>query len=77
MAGEGFIVVDAGACDYGERVTFSVVVTGLMAASCGLIYGYDTGISGGVTQVESFLSMFFPEVLRGTKDTKQDVCCNH
>ena len=31
--------------DYGD-VTFSVVVTCLMAASCGLIFGYDSGISG-------------------------------
>ncbi|TVU40032.1 hypothetical protein EJB05_13478, partial [Eragrostis curvula] len=27
--------------------------------------------------MESFLSMFFPEVLRGTKDTKQDVYCKY
>jgi len=32
--------------DYGGGVTFSVVVTSLMAASCGLIFGYDSGVSG-------------------------------
>ena len=32
--------------DYSGGVTFSVVVTGLMAASCGLIFGYDIGVSG-------------------------------
>ncbi|TVU40042.1 hypothetical protein EJB05_13488, partial [Eragrostis curvula] len=68
MAGEGFIAVDAGAQDYGE---------GFMAASYGLIYGYDSGISGGVTQMESFLSMFFPEVLRGTKNAKRNVYCKY
>uniref|UniRef100_A0A453C3V0 Major facilitator superfamily (MFS) profile domain-containing protein n=1 Tax=Aegilops tauschii subsp. strangulata TaxID=200361 RepID=A0A453C3V0_AEGTS len=30
----------------GGRVTLSVVVTCLMAASCGLIFGYDIGVSG-------------------------------
>ena len=32
--------------DYSGGVTFSVAVTGLMAASCGLIFGYDIGVSG-------------------------------
>ncbi|KAG2566610.1 hypothetical protein PVAP13_7NG182400 [Panicum virgatum] len=43
MAGGGY---DGGAGDYGGTVTFSVVVTCLMAASCGLIFGYDSGVSG-------------------------------
>ncbi|KAL6839034.1 hypothetical protein ACP4OV_031088 [Aristida adscensionis] len=47
MAGGGFAVADEGARDYGGKVTFSVVMTCLMAASCGLIYGYDNGVSGG------------------------------
>jgi hypothetical protein len=47
MAGEGFVAAEASARDYGGGVTFSVVMTCLMAASCGLIYGYDNGISGG------------------------------
>ncbi|TVU40044.1 hypothetical protein EJB05_13490, partial [Eragrostis curvula] len=46
MAGGGFVAADSSACDYGGRVTFSVVMTCLMAASCGIIYGYDNGISG-------------------------------
>ncbi|TVU40043.1 hypothetical protein EJB05_13489, partial [Eragrostis curvula] len=77
MAGEGFITTSSSARDYGGRVTFSLVVTYLMAASCGLIYGYDTGISGGVTQLESFLSKFFPEVLIATKNTKRDNYCKY
>ncbi|KAF8731886.1 hypothetical protein HU200_015830 [Digitaria exilis] len=48
-----------------------------MAASCGLIYGYDNGVSGGVTQMESFLSDFFPEVLTGTKDTNRSIYCKY
>ncbi|TVU40040.1 hypothetical protein EJB05_13486, partial [Eragrostis curvula] len=77
MAGGGFLAADSSARDYGGRVTFSVVMTCLMAASCGIIYGYDNGISGGVTQMESFLSLFFPEVLRGTKDANRNIYCKY
>lgn len=28
------------------KITLSVVITCIVAASCGLIYGYDLGISG-------------------------------
>jgi hypothetical protein len=48
MAGGGH---DGGAGDYGGGVTFSVVVTCLMAASCGLIFGYDSGVSGAYSTV--------------------------
>ncbi|KAL6650829.1 hypothetical protein ACP70R_009754 [Stipagrostis hirtigluma subsp. patula] len=77
MAGGGFVAADGSARDYGGGVTFSVVVTCLMAASCGLIYGYDNGVTGGVTQMESFLSKFFPEVLSGKKNAKSDVYCKY
>ncbi|KAJ1271294.1 hypothetical protein BS78_06G117900 [Paspalum vaginatum] len=63
--------------DYGGGVTVSVVVTCLMAASCGLIFGYDIGVSGGVTQMESFLRKFFPEVSSGTRDAKHDAYCKY
>ncbi|CAN6248881.1 unnamed protein product [Urochloa humidicola] len=77
MAGGEFIVAEGTARDYGGGLTFSVVVTCLMAASCGLIYGYDNGVTGGVTQMESFLSKFFPEVLSGKKNAKQDAYCKY
>ncbi|OEL28150.1 Sugar transport protein 5 [Dichanthelium oligosanthes] len=78
MAGGGFIAAEEGSTrDYGGGL-FSVVVTCLMAASCGLIYGYDNGVTGGVTQMESFLSKFFPEVvLSGKKNAKQDAYCKY
>ncbi|XP_062224793.1 sugar transport protein MST1-like [Phragmites australis] len=78
MAEGGFAAAEGGRVrDYSGGVTFSVVVTCLMAASCGLIFGYDIGISGGVTQMESFLTKFFPEVLNGTKNTKRDAYCKY
>ncbi|PUZ47432.1 hypothetical protein GQ55_7G164400 [Panicum hallii var. hallii] len=72
MAAEG-----GRARDYSGGVTFSVAVTGLMAASCGLIFGYDIGVSGGVTQMESFLERFFPEVLRGMRSARRDAYCKY
>ena len=50
MAGGGFFAAEGGRVrDYSGGVTFSVVVTGLMAASCGLIFGYDIGVSGALS----------------------------
>ncbi|CAN6269964.1 unnamed protein product [Urochloa humidicola] len=73
----GLIAADSNVPDYREGITFSVMMTCLMAASCGLIFGYDSGVSGGVTQMESFLSEFFPEVLSEMKKKKHDVYCKY
>ncbi|BAF14873.1 sugar transport protein MST1-like [Oryza sativa Japonica Group] len=76
MAGGGFPVAGgAPPGDYGGGITFSVVVTCLMAASGGLIFGYDIGISGGVTAMESFLAAFFPGVLRRMAAARRDEYC--
>lgn len=79
MTGGGFAAAEGGHArdDYGGGVTVSVVVTCLMAASCGLIFGYDIGVSGGVTQMESFLAKFFPEVSSGTNDSKHNAYCKY
>ncbi|KAK3142438.1 hypothetical protein QOZ80_4BG0346450 [Eleusine coracana subsp. coracana] len=78
MAGGGFAAPDGSHThDYGGGVTFPVVLTCLMAASCGLIFGYDIGVSGGVTQMESFLRKFFPEVLSGKKNANRDAYCRY
>ncbi|KAL6650825.1 hypothetical protein ACP70R_009750 [Stipagrostis hirtigluma subsp. patula] len=46
MGGGEFGAAEGGrARDYGGGVTVSVVVTCLVAASCGLIFGYDIGVS--------------------------------
>ncbi|KAF0890343.1 hypothetical protein E2562_002742 [Oryza meyeriana var. granulata] len=65
------------ALDYGGGVTATVVVTCLIAASCGLIFGYDIGVTGGVTQMQSFLTKFFPEVVRGMRGAKRDAYCRY
>ncbi|KAM7270732.1 hypothetical protein ACFE04_029946 [Oxalis oulophora] len=50
------------------RVTAFVIVTCLVAAMGGLIFGYDIGISGGVTSMDVFLVKFFPSVHEKMKD---------
>ncbi|KAI9126674.1 hypothetical protein K1719_002270 [Acacia pycnantha] len=47
---------------YPGELTPRVVLTCLLAATGGLIFGYDHGVSGGVTSMDSFLERFFPSV---------------
>ncbi|KAL0738468.1 hypothetical protein Bca4012_014678 [Brassica carinata] len=63
--GGGFFVADSGhGGEYEEgRVTAFVVVACIVAAMGGLLFGYDIGISGGVTSMEEFLTRFFPDML--------------
>ncbi|XP_015888004.2 sugar transport protein 13-like [Ziziphus jujuba] len=46
------------------KITPVVVISCIMAATGGLMFGYDVGISGGVTSMPHFLKKFFPEVYR-------------
>lgn len=64
---------NGGARNYEGRVTGYVIFTCLVAAMGGLLFGYDLGISGGVTSMESFLKKFFPHVYKTMNDkSKQD-----
>lgn len=58
----GGVFVAQGGRNYEGGVTAFVIVTCLVAAMGGLIFGYDLGISGGVTSMEQFLTKFFPSV---------------
>uniref|UniRef100_A0A0E0EPE9 Major facilitator superfamily (MFS) profile domain-containing protein n=1 Tax=Oryza meridionalis TaxID=40149 RepID=A0A0E0EPE9_9ORYZ len=48
---------------YSGKLTLYVFLTCGVAATGGLIIGYDIGISGGVTSMDTFLGKFFPSVL--------------
>nr|XP_010942230.1 sugar transport protein MST6-like [Elaeis guineensis] len=64
------VVASAGGSrDYPGKMTFYVFFACLIAATGGLIFGYDVGISGGVTSMDSFLEKFFPAVHRKELDT--------
>ncbi|KAF8029673.1 hypothetical protein BT93_E2180 [Corymbia citriodora subsp. variegata] len=60
--------------EYPGELTSYVLVTCIVGAMGGLIFGYDIGISGGVTSMPSFLKRFFPSVYekqQGEKITNQ------
>ncbi|XP_021740192.1 sugar transport protein 5 [Chenopodium quinoa] len=61
--------------DSGGHVTAAVVITCIVAASGGLIFGYDIGISGGVTTMVPFLRKFFPSILEKSGDVKTNKYC--
>lgn len=69
MAGGGF-VSKGGQDNYNGGITAFVVITCIVAAMGGLIFGYDIGISGGVTSMEHFLRKFFPSVYIKMNDDK-------
>ncbi|CAL5442353.1 unnamed protein product [Camellia sinensis] len=54
----------AGGKAYPGKLTFKVMATCIVAAMGGLIFGYDIGISGGVTSMAPFLKKFFPTVYK-------------
>ncbi|XP_022738032.1 hexose carrier protein HEX6-like isoform X2 [Durio zibethinus] len=53
---------------YNGRITGLLVLSCVVAASGGLIFGYDLGVSGGVTSMDPFLKKFFPDVYRRMKE---------
>lgn len=56
------------AADYSSnKLTFAVVVVALLAASGGLLFGYDIGVTGGVTSMPEFQQKFFPDVYAATQ----------
>ncbi|KAL8226907.1 hypothetical protein R6Q57_016739 [Mikania cordata] len=71
MAGGGVIIRSSGNSKaYPGGLTWKVLITCLVAACGGLIFGYDIGISGGVTSMEPFLKQFFPQVYKNQSETK-------
>ncbi|KAI4328610.1 hypothetical protein L6164_020948 [Bauhinia variegata] len=66
MAAGGF-VDQGGSRQYEGKVTVYVLITCFVAAMGGLLFGYDLGITGGVTSMEPFLIKFFPSVYKQMK----------
>ncbi|XP_027359958.1 sugar transport protein 13 isoform X1 [Abrus precatorius] len=65
MAGGGFANAGGGG-DFEAKITPIVIISCIMAATGGLMFGYDVGVSGGVTSMKPFLKKFFPTVYRKT-----------
>ncbi|KAK9148416.1 hypothetical protein Scep_007173 [Stephania cephalantha] len=64
----GFASTSEASSYKGGKITLFVILSCMMAAMGGVIFGYDIGISGGVTSMEPFLRKFFPEVHRKMKE---------
>ncbi|QCD91858.1 sugar transport protein 13 [Vigna unguiculata] len=69
MAGGGF-TSGASGVEFEAKITPIVIISCIMAATGGLMFGYDVGVSGGVTSMPPFLKKFFPTVYRKTVEEK-------
>ncbi|GLJ21728.1 hypothetical protein SUGI_0404980 [Cryptomeria japonica] len=63
--------------EFEGRITPYVVITCILAASGGLMFGYDIGISGGVTSMDDFLEKFFPVVYLKKKEAHENAYCKY
>ncbi|GMH18822.1 hypothetical protein Nepgr_020663 [Nepenthes gracilis] len=69
MPGGGFAApTGGGGVEFEAKITPIVIISCIMAATGGLMFGYDVGVSGGVTSMQPFLKKFFPAVYRRTNE---------
>ncbi|OMO58252.1 General substrate transporter [Corchorus olitorius] len=66
MAGGAFgdTISSERAAQYEYRITFYFIFACIVAAMGGSLFGYDLGVSGGVTSMDDFLKEFFPKIYR-------------
>lgn len=62
---------------YQGKVTAYVIIACIVAAIGGSIFGYDIGISGGVTSMDEFLRKFFPSVYKKKKTVHESNYCKY
>ncbi|XP_049406006.1 sugar transport protein 13-like [Solanum stenotomum] len=73
MAGGGLSITGrAGGTEFEAKITPILIISCIMAATGGLMFGYDIGVSGGVTSMGPFLQKFFPTVYKRTKEKGLD-----
>ncbi|XP_051182512.1 sugar transport protein MST4 [Lolium perenne] len=77
MTGGGMSVSAPGGVEFEAKITPIVIISCIMAATGGLMFGYDVGISGGVTSMDDFLEEFFPAVLRRKQQDKESNYCKY
>ncbi|TYJ20036.1 hypothetical protein E1A91_A09G233300v1 [Gossypium mustelinum] len=68
MPAGGFSSVTPAGVEFEAKITPIVIISCIMAATGGLMFGYDVGVSGGVTSMPDFLKKFFPVVYRKTRN---------
>ncbi|KAL3626253.1 Sugar transport protein 8 [Castilleja foliolosa] len=62
---------------YNSNLTPYVISCWILAAFGGLMFGYDIGISGGVTSMDDFLIKFFPRVYERKMHVYEDNYCKY
>jgi len=77
MPAGGFSVSAPPGVEFEAKITPIVIISCIMAATGGLMFGYDVGISGGVTSMDDFLGKFFPTVLRKKNEDKDSNYCKY
>jgi MFS family permease len=77
MPGGGFSVSAPSGTEFEAKITPIVIISCVTAATGGLMFGYDVGISGGVTSMDDFLKEFFPAVLRRKHQGKESNYCKY
>lgn len=76
----GAVVTTAGAdrhALYKGRVTASIILTCIIAASGGLLFGYDIGVTGGIISHEDFKHKFFPSTAEPHQESQYCKYDNH
>ncbi|KAJ6911033.1 sugar transport protein 8-like [Populus alba x Populus x berolinensis] len=63
--------------EFEGRITFSVFVCVVIAACGGLMFGYDIGVSGGVTAMDDFLKKFFYQVWERKQEAHENNYCKY
>uniref|UniRef100_A0A0E0E8Z5 Major facilitator superfamily (MFS) profile domain-containing protein n=1 Tax=Oryza meridionalis TaxID=40149 RepID=A0A0E0E8Z5_9ORYZ len=61
--------------EFKGKITWYVWLCGIIAATSGLMFGYDVGISGGVTAMDGFLIKFFPSVYARKHRARENNYC--
>ncbi|CAI0429896.1 unnamed protein product [Linum tenue] len=63
--------------NFPSKLTFYVAICWFLAAFGGLMFGYDIGISGGVTAMDDFQIKFFPKVYEKKLHAKENNYCKY
>lgn len=63
--------------DFPAKLTCQVFLCSIIAAFGGLMFGYDIGISGGVTSMDDFLEKFFPSVYVKKHHARENNYCKY
>ncbi|CAN6445816.1 unnamed protein product [Victoria cruziana] len=71
------VIMDKQGLEFQGKFTFYVFICCIMSAFGGLMFGYDIGISGGVTSMDDFLIKFFPKVYQRKQKIIEDNYCKY